>query len=69
MEKLPPVVRPPVISLREAIAMVKEVRKEPPIYDMVEVLGASGSLAQGFDLAGFKPADSVDVRRLALPSG
>ena len=37
-------------------------------YDLVEIFGASGVLPRGFENSGFRPADSLDVSSLTLPS-
>lgn len=69
MLKLPPVIRPPAMSLEEAKQIAQGVRRDTwSQFDLVEVFGASGALVRGFENAGFEPAPSFDVSGLALPS-
>ena len=66
MAKLPPVIRPPARGLEEAKAVAVKARQEPRIYDMIEIFGASKSLFRGFQMGGYTPAPSFDVRSLAF---
>ena len=69
MLKLPPVVRPPAMSLEEAKHIAQGVQRDLWFqFDLVEVFGASGALVRGFENAGFEPAPSFDVNGLSLPS-
>ena len=66
MAKLPPVIRPPAMGLEEAKAVAVKARQEPRIYDMIEIFGASKSLFRGFEMGGYIPVPSFDVRSLAF---